>query len=257
MIKVRAVTDDSGYAVFAGLPVGPRGLRIEAPSTFPLEFTAELAPGPNTLGVQLGGATVSGVVSGAGADGEIYLGRIVTTRKPASLVAAMIRRAQEKDSVDLCHQMFGQIGTVAHCEEDGSFQFEGVPDGEYLLLATAPGFRITPPRWITVGGEEVDNIRVFLELAGSALVHLQGVKEARQGGRVDILTLEAKLDEETHWPNIDELLDGDVHLPKIDPGVWRFRLNAKDLQGVWTVLDEVSVGVVGGGQAEITLRASS
>ncbi len=256
-IEDRAVTDRAGEAVFSGLPVGPRGLRLEAPSAFPVELSADLAPGSNTIDVQLGGVPVSGSLAGAGGEGQVYLCRIVTEHKPERLIRSMVRWAEEWDHLDLGDRIAGQVGTMAPCDQDGFFRFRMVPEGDYLLLATAPGRRISPPQWIAVGGAAVSDIQIPLELAGSARVQITRVSEARKSGQVDVLTLELQRGEDRRWPSFDEPNGGEIFLPKLAPGVWAFRLNGKDLEGNWRVLDEVTVEVVAGQAAEVTLRASS
>ncbi len=188
-----ARVDGDGNYLLEGVEPGLRLLVAESPEREETAREIEVTPGSNRLDLRFaGGVELAGRVTDA-----------------AGLPLADV-------ALTLASEGVGWQGAETLSREDGSFGFDGVRDGHYLLRAAKAGYASTtlePP--LRVAGAALTGIEVRLEAGGTIRGRLVGLEAAQ----IPLVTVSAfRPSDEWALGRVDR--DGEYRIADLSPGEW-------------------------------------
>jgi len=168
-------TGDDGTVVFEDLPSGKYQVTVERPNGLSVTAGATL-PGQGAVHVHLSGVPVSGRLAGVAAGDRLRVN--LYTAAPDPEIRELI--AENPELAEFLREgAFGGNSTRVTSEPNGSFRFEDVPPGNYVLQPDGGGYYCEAPAEIEVGADPVTDVVIPCAAEGRLSLQVMNMPDDR------------------------------------------------------------------------------
>ncbi len=177
----RSTTDQNGICTHKELEADEYQIQIFPPGLFPLQEEIQINASSTSFTFRFTGTSISGAIANAPQGSRVYLANFLNEPDEQEQALLLVRSQYwDSDADDIIAIGSNLRHGMTSPDSQGFFEFNGVPDGIYYLIARAPGYIAANPRRIHVKGEDLSNQNFVLAQAGSVSVELTGMTEFRR-----------------------------------------------------------------------------
>jgi RNA polymerase sigma factor (sigma-70 family) len=171
-------TDESGEWKLDGMESDTYRIRVFSPGSFPIQQSLQINESNTRFKIQLKGAAISGTVTTPPPGTTVYLAQFKEDPVDKAEAIQKIQNFFWDSSADGYVAIGGGVGFGSvHLEEGEAFQFSGIPNGVYYLVARANDHLPSQPVRLEVKDTDISIPPIRLQPAGSVTLKIKNLND--------------------------------------------------------------------------------